>query len=101
MGFLDEIIDPIQSNQSDQTETTSRRLNYMISIALISSEEKIKYEMECWKLSEAEARIAIEKLEQYMPIMGHHSIPKSVRQCIEATRLRVERDNFQELRWKK
>jgi hypothetical protein len=94
MDFLDILTD-------QQNETTYRRLCYMISVALISPEEKYWYEMNAFKLTETEAKEHISKLEQYMPIMGYHSIPQDVSECVEATRLRVERDNFQESRWKK
>jgi hypothetical protein len=94
MDFLDTLTD-------QQSETTFRRLNYMISVALISPEEKTWYEMNAFKLTETEAKEHIAKLEQSMPIMGYHSIPQDVKQCVEATRLRVERDNFFEQRWKK
>lgn len=55
--------------------------------------EKIKYEYEGQEM--------IEDLKQYLPIMGYHSIPVIERDAMEATRLRRERDNFQEERWKK
>lgn len=41
----------------------------------------------------------IEDLKEYLPIMGFHRIPVNVKEAMEATRIRVERDNFQE--WKK
>lgn len=41
----------------------------------------------------------INDLKEYLPIMGFHRIPVNVKEAMEATRLRVERDNFQE--WKK
>lgn len=41
----------------------------------------------------------INDLKEYLPIMGYHRIPVNVKEAMEATRLRVERDNFQE--WKK
>jgi hypothetical protein len=96
MSFLDDLINP-----EPASETTTRRLNMMVSMALISSEEKLKYEMESWKYTEEEAREACRKLESCMPIPGYHTLPTNVGDAMAATRLRVERDDFQEQRWKK
>lgn len=41
----------------------------------------------------------INDLKEYLPIMGLHRTPVNVKEAMEATRIRVERDNFQE--WKK
>jgi hypothetical protein len=98
MSFLDDIISEGFGVVSEQT---TRRLNMMISMALISSEERLKYEMESWKYTEEEAKAAIKKLESCMPIVGYHTLPTNVGDAAEATRLRVERDDFQEQRWKK
>ena len=42
----------------------------------------------------------INDLKEYLPIMGFHRIPVNVKEAMEATRIRVERDNFQEQRKK-
>lgn len=49
---------------------------------------------------EYEGQEIIEELKQYLPIIGFHIIPMSQKDIMKATRLRVERDNFQEQRWK-
>lgn len=98
MSFLDDII---SDGFEKASETTTRRLNLMISTALISSEERLKYEMESWKYNEEEAKAACKKLESCMPIVGYHTLPTNVGDAMEATRLRVERDDFQEQRWRK
>jgi hypothetical protein len=43
----------------------------------------------------------IEDLREYLPIMGFHRIPINVKEAMEATRIRVERDYFQEQRTNK
>lgn len=94
MSFLDEIIDPIMSNETDQKETTSRRLNYMIAVAMISSEERNTYEMQAFRLSEEHAQQLCEKLKQFMPQVGYHTIPQSVSEQGEAIRYAVDKDNY-------
>jgi hypothetical protein len=94
MDFLDILTD-------QQSETTYRRICYMISVALISSEEKHWYEMNAYKFTETEAKQHIQKLEHSMPIMGYHSIPQDVSECVQATRFAVDKDNHHEQRWKK
>lgn len=94
MDFLDTLIDL-------QTENTTRRLNYMISVALLTPDEKTWYEMNAYKFTETEARKHIEELQEFMPIMGYHSIPQNVSECVQATKFAVEKDNHHEIRWNK
>ncbi len=94
MSFLDEIIDPLLAHQTDQTETTSRRLGVMIATALIDSDERVKLEMKAWKLSEAEAQELCNKLKDCMPTMGYHSWPHSVAEFGQAIRYAVDKDTF-------
>lgn len=94
MDFLDELIDPLYAHQTDQTETTSRRLGVMIATALIDSDERVKLEMMAWKLSESEAKELCNKLKDCMPQMGYHSIPHSVEEQGMAIRYAVDKDNY-------
>jgi hypothetical protein len=99
MTFLDELIDPIYSYQGDLTEQTTRRLNYMVSMSLLYSEEKEWYEMNIYKMSEEEAKEHIIKLQDFMPIMGLHSWPHSVVEQNEAIQYQVAKDNLHEQRF--
>lgn len=83
------------------SELTRRRLELMISIASISSEEKSKWELKGAFITEEEALKEIEKLKDYMPIMGLHSIPLDMREQKRAIRYQVDKDDLHELRWKK
>lgn len=94
MGFLDEIIDPLHAHPTDQTEVTSRRLNWMISAALITSETRAKYESIAYKLSEEEAIKLCEKLKDDMPQPGYHTIPLSVEDQGRAIRYSVAKDDY-------
>lgn len=94
MDFLDELVDPFYAHPTDQKETTSRRLNYMIAIALINSDERNRYQMEAYKLSEEEALNLCDKLQEFMPIPGHHNTAHSVEEQGRAIRYAVDKDNY-------
>jgi hypothetical protein len=92
--FLDDLIDPLYAHQTDQTETTSRRLNAMIATALITSEERNRLESIAYKISEAEALALCEKLKDSMPQVGYHTIPHSVEDFGKAIRYAVDKDDY-------
>lgn len=94
MGFLDDIIDPFYAHQTDQTEVTARRLGVMISVALITSDERQKYEMIAHKLTEEEAKKLCEKLQDAMPQPGYHTIAQSQEDIKKAIRHAIDRDNY-------
>lgn len=79
---------------------TGRQLCYMYSVALISSEEKLNYELNWFNFSEQEAQNHITKLQECMPIMGLHSWPHSIDEFKEAIRYQVAKDDLHEQRWK-
>lgn len=101
MNFLDQLIDPVYSYQGDLTEQTIRRLNFMVSTALLNSSEKFWYEMNSFKFTEEQAKEHIAKLQEFMPIMGLHSWPHSVIELGQAIQYQVDKDNLHELRFKK
>ena len=79
--------------------STYHTIEQILNIATIDDKSKwftrlgtIQYEWEGQQM--------IEQLKEYSPIMGFHRIPVNVKEAMEATRIRVERDNFQEDRWK-
>lgn len=41
-----------------------------------------------------QAEQMVAELKELQPIVGYHSLPTDVGDCVEATRRRVERDNF-------
>lgn len=101
MNFLDQLVDPLYSYQGDLTETTSRRLNFMISVALLLPNEREWYENNSYKFSEDEAREHIIKLQEFMPIMGLHRWPHSVEEYRQAIKYQVAKDDLHEQRFKK
>jgi hypothetical protein len=92
--FLDYLIDPLHAHPTGQTETTSRRLNLMISVALINSDERVKLESIAYKLSEDEAQKLCDKLKDSMPQVGYHTIPHSVEEFGRAIRYAVDKDDY-------
>lgn len=94
MDFLDELTDPLHAHPTDLTETTSRRLNFMIATALISSEERNKYESEWYKMTEAQALDLCDKLKDSMPIPGHHTTAHTLDEQKRAIRYAVDKDNY-------
>lgn len=73
----------------------------MISIALLNPDERLKYEDRSIFASENEGLQMISELQQYMPIMGLHSIPLDMKQQRQAIEYQVAKDDFHEQRWKK
>lgn len=98
MDFLDQLIDPIYSNNSDLKETTRRRLEYMIAAALITPEEKLWLEHKSINPTEKEAQEIITILSNMMPIMGLHSTPHSLKEKKEARDYLIAKDDAHELR---
>lgn len=83
------------------SEVTRRRLEFMISVAHLNPDEKVKYEDQSVFISEENANKTIEELKPYMPIMGLHNWPLDMRQQNEAIKYQVAKDDLHELRWKK
>lgn len=98
MSFLDDIIDPDFKTIS---ELTRRRLEYMISVALLHGEERTEYENRAIFLTEDDAMQIMNELRERMPIMGLHNWPLDVRQQGEAIRYQVMKDDLHEQRWNK
>lgn len=94
MDFLDYLIDPLYAHQTDQTEVTARRLGVMIAAALITSDERQRYEMMAHKLTEEEALKLCDKLKDSMPTPGYHTIAISQEDIRTAIRQAIDRDNY-------
>lgn len=80
--------------------STFRTIEIMLNVALIDDKSKWNERLINLKY-EHEGQTMIEDLRDFAPIMGFHVTPVIERDAMEATRLRVERDNFQETKWKK
>ncbi len=94
MDFLDQLIDPFYAHQTDQTEVTARRLGVMIAAALITSDERQRYEMMAYKMTEQEALQLCEKLKDLMPQPGYHTIAISQADIKQAIRHAIEKDDY-------
>jgi hypothetical protein len=94
MDFLDQLIDPLYAHQTDQTEVTARRLGFMIAAALITSDERQRYEMIAHKLTEEQAKQLCDKLQDAMPQPGYHTIAQSQEDIKKAIRHAIEKDDY-------
>jgi hypothetical protein len=98
MSFLDELISP---DYGQISEMTRRRMEYMISVALLTGEERADYERRAIFLTEDDAQQIMNELKEYMPIMGLHNWPLDVKQMGEAIQYQVAKDDLHEERFKK
>lgn len=74
----------------------------MIGQATLDAPQKEKYLTKLTKIEyKSQAYKMIDELKEYAPIMGLHTIPQSVEQQGEAIKYSVDKDDFQEQRWKK
>lgn len=76
------------------SEVTMRRLNYMIAAALITSEERTELEMKSYTLTEEQAQQEIERLQDQMPIPGHHTIAHGLEDIRKAVKYAIEKDDY-------
>ena len=86
----------IASNQIEPEEVDFSLLAYaesLISQALLYDYEKNKYIQRLIKCTDNEQIENIcNELQEYQPIMGYHAIPTNIREAALATKLRIERD---------
>ena len=76
------------------SEVTMRRLRYMISAALIGSDEREKLETESYFYDEEQALTIIAYLEQFQPIPSHDNPAHGVDDINRAVRYAVDKDTF-------
>jgi len=99
MSFLDELIDNRYGHEIQCSEMTRRKLNYLLSIALIYN--KLEYEMRSAMRTEEQALEMIAELSEQLPIMGLHSVPLDMKQQGEAIKYMVAKDDLHEMRYGK
>lgn len=94
MSFLDEAIDPVHSDVDHSKIYTAEIL---LTGAILYPHEKEKYisRLIAARCNEDVDKI-INELREHQPIMGLEKIPTNVGEAAEATRLRVEREDFKE-----
>lgn len=76
------------------SEVTIRRLRYLIAVALIDSEEKLKLESLTYTCTEDEAIEKILYLQEYLPIPGFHTTPHGVEEINQAVKFMADKDDF-------
>jgi len=86
----------LASNQIEPEEIDFSILAYaegLISQALLYDYEKNKYIQRLIKCTDNEQIENIcQELQEYKPIMGYHKLPSNIREAALATKLRIERD---------
>lgn len=99
MSFAD---DYIEQESEEVSEVTRRRLEVMISVALLNPNERLKYEERTVFISEEDGLKVCEELKQFMPIMGLHRWPHGQNEELTmAIKYQADKDDFHEQRWKK
>lgn len=99
MSFVD---DYIEQEPEAVSEVTRRRLELMISVALLNPNERLRFEERSVNPTELEALKMIEELKPFMPIMGLHRWPHGQNEELGAAiKYQVEKDDLHEQRWRK
>jgi hypothetical protein len=94
-GYIEQEPDPV-------SEVTRRRLESMISVALLNPNERSRYEAKAIFISEEDAQRLCEELKPLMPIMGLHRWPHGQNDEMGAAiKYQVAKDDLHEQRWKK
>lgn len=94
-GYIEQEPEPV-------SEVTRRRLELMISVALLNPNERLRFEDKAIFATEEEALKMIEQLRSFMPIMGLHRWPHGMNEELgQAIRYQVDKDDFHEQRFKK
>jgi hypothetical protein len=92
----------IEQEPEGVSEVTRRRLEMMISVALLNPNERLRFEEKSNFATEEEALKMIEALKTFMPIMGLHRWPHGMNEELgQAIRYQVAKDDFHEQRFKK
>lgn len=96
MSFLDDLIDEHQFNQY-VNQGLMARIETLIWYSSLDEREKARLIKQMLKLeSEEEAWKLIKKLEEYQPVPGRDRVAITQYEIVEATRRRVELDDFYE-----
>jgi hypothetical protein len=96
VSFLDDLIDEHQFNQH-VNQGLMARIEMLIWYSSLDEREKARLIKQMLKLeSEEEAWKLIKKLEEYQPVPGRDRVAITQYEIVEATRRRVELENFKE-----
>jgi hypothetical protein len=94
--------DYIEQEPEPVSEVTRRRLEMMISVALLNPNERLRYEEKSVFISEQDALKMCEELKPFMPIMGLHRWPHGQNEELGlAIKYQVDKDDLHEQRWKR
>jgi hypothetical protein len=98
MSFLDELISDQQFNENVDQGLLGQ-IEVLIWHSSLDEKQKAKKMKEMLRLESIEGAMKmITFLKEFQPIVGLHRAPMTQYESVEATRLRVDRENFKERR---
>lgn len=96
MSFLDELISDHQFNENVDQGLLGQ-IEVLIWHSSLDDNQKARKMKEMLRLeSIQDAMMMINFLKEFQPIVGFHRAPMTQYESVEATRLRVDRENFKE-----
>jgi hypothetical protein len=96
MSFLDELISDQQFNENVDQGLLGQ-IEVLIWHSSLDEKQKAKKMKEMLRLESIEGAMKmITFLKEFQPIVGLHRAPMTQYESVEATRLRVDRENFKE-----
>lgn len=96
MSFLDDLISDEQYNPNVDQGILAQ-IEILIWHSSMDEKEKAREMKRMLKLeSIQDAMMMINFLKEFQPIVGFHRAPMTQYESVEATRLRVDRENFKE-----
>lgn len=96
MSFLDDLISPQQFNENVDQGILGK-IEWLIWHSSLDEKDKARKMKEMMKLeSNEDAYKLVKFLEDFQPIVGIHRAPMTQYESVQATRERVDRENFKE-----
>lgn len=94
--FLDDLVSDQQFNENVDQGILGK-IEWLIWQSSLSDQEKSREMKKMLRLESEEAAYRMVKfLQDFQPVVGLHRAPVTQYESVEATRLRVERENFKE-----
>lgn len=94
--FLDDLVSDQQFNDNVDQGLLGK-IEWLIWQSSMSEQEKSREMKRMLRLESMEAAYKMVKfLEDFQPVVGLHRAPMTQYECVQATRLRADRDDFKE-----
>jgi hypothetical protein len=99
VDFLDELVSDQQFNDNVDQGLLAQIEN-LIWYSSLDDKDKARQMKKMLRLESLEGAMKmVTFLKEFQPIVGFHRAPMTQYESVEATRIRVDRENFQEERW--